>query len=289
MQGYLRPYIPELTIRDYNTYMQYARGVRRQMYKDYGLFSCRLLRHDTVVLALLSDSLAGREATCRTERRPGRLLKKEPVMCQTHGIHLAAQMEIILAWHSVMDTPKAKMTPRKAVQKLLFRIFLRRAYCTAVLRSTAFVRLLCQERAQEEAQILSRGHSYVVASEPMSNVFAAIYAVAAPDDSDTRKIVRYIGNCVGRIFYLLETAYSHDRDRQQNFYNVFLENGLSQSAALENARRQCIAEVENLAHAYNMLDVKLNRSLLDNIMILSLHHTVDSAGKESDKTKWEIP
>lgn len=289
MVGYLCPYIPDLTIRDYNTYLQYARGVRRQMYKDYGLFSCRLLRHDTVVLALLSDSLAGREATCRKERRPGHLFKRELVMCQTQGIRLAAQMEIILAWHGLMDTPKEKTTPRKVIQSALFYLFLRRAYRAAVEKNPTFVRLLRQERAQMEAQILSRSHSYVVASEPMSNVFAAIYAVAAPDDNDTRKIVRYIGNCIGRIFYLLETAYSHDLDKRLDYYNVFLENGLTQAAALENARRQCSAEVDNLTHAYNMLNVKLNRSLLDNIMVLSLHHTVDTAGKKGDEIKWEIP
>lgn len=289
MQGYLRPYIPELTIRDYNTYMQYARGVRRQMYKDYGLFASRLLRHDTVVLALLSDSLAGRKATCRTERRISHLFRREPILCQTYGIRLAAQMEVILAWHNIMDTPKERMTPRKALKKALFKAFLWPAYQRAVHSSSTFERLLRQERAQEEAQVLSRGHSYVVASEPMSNTFAAIYAVAAPEDNDTRKIARYIGNCVGRIFYLLEAARRHECDQKQKTYNVFLENGLGQAAALENARRQCIAEVENLAHAYNMLDVKLNRSLLDNIMVLGLHYTVDNAGKESDNTKWEIP
>ena len=36
----MRPYLPELTIRDYNIYLQYLRGVRRQLYEDAGeLFS----------------------------------------------------------------------------------------------------------------------------------------------------------------------------------------------------------------------------------------------------------
>lgn len=44
MKGRMRPYLPELTIRDYNTYMRYLRGVRRQMYKSYGFYACHLLR-----------------------------------------------------------------------------------------------------------------------------------------------------------------------------------------------------------------------------------------------------
>ena len=30
----MRPYLPELTIRDYNIYLQYLRGVRRQLYEE---------------------------------------------------------------------------------------------------------------------------------------------------------------------------------------------------------------------------------------------------------------
>ena len=40
MKGRMRPYLPELTIRDYNTYQWYQRGVRRQLYTTYGLYSC---------------------------------------------------------------------------------------------------------------------------------------------------------------------------------------------------------------------------------------------------------
>ena len=69
MKGRMRPYLPELTIRDYNTYMRYLRGVRRQMYKSYGFYACHLLRTNGVLFAILSDSLAGRMPTCK--RQPG--------------------------------------------------------------------------------------------------------------------------------------------------------------------------------------------------------------------------
>lgn len=55
MKGRMRPYLPELTIRDYNTYMRYLRGVRRQMYKSYGFYACHLLRTNGVLFAILSD------------------------------------------------------------------------------------------------------------------------------------------------------------------------------------------------------------------------------------------
>ena len=63
--GKLHPYLPELSIRDYNTYLRYMRGVAYQTYLDYGMVTYGVLPNKGGVLALLADSLAGRQATCR--------------------------------------------------------------------------------------------------------------------------------------------------------------------------------------------------------------------------------
>ena len=47
MNGRMRPYLPELTIRDYNTYLWYLRGVRQQLALSYGKYSCRRLRYNS--------------------------------------------------------------------------------------------------------------------------------------------------------------------------------------------------------------------------------------------------
>ena len=53
--GRLHPYLPELSIRDYNTYLRYSRGVSYQLYLDYGLFSYGILPHKgSGALALLT-------------------------------------------------------------------------------------------------------------------------------------------------------------------------------------------------------------------------------------------
>ena len=41
--------------------------------------------------------------------------------------------------------------------------------------------------------------------------------------------------------------------------------------------------------AYGMLDVKLNRTLLDNIMILGLRHAIEPLDVESQPVQWELP
>ena len=58
-------------------------------------------------------------------------------------------------------------------------------------------------------------------------------------------------------------------------------NGIyDRNAARENARRQALAIANDLVRAYGMLDVKLNRTLLDNIMLLGLRHAIEPGRRE---------
>ena len=53
--------------------------------------------------------------------------------------------------------------------------------------------------------------------------------------------------------------------------------------------RQALAAVNDLMRAYKMLDLKLNDTLLNNIMILGLQHAVYPLEQDADTEKWEIP
>ena len=288
MTGRLHPYLPELTIRDYNTYQCYMRGVGYQLYLDYGFLPYILLCRKGGTLALLADSLAGRQATCQMVRMPGSL-SPVAIMCQTRGIRLAAQIEVLMSWHRLQDRRNRELAPQQRLERFIQRIALRRAYHKAVQEEPALERIFCQQQAQAAAQQKLRGQNYAVASEPMSNVYGALFSVLAPDDPVQRKNMRYVGSCIGKAFYLLDKAERHERDQKENRYNVFLANGLSREAARENARRQAIASINDLSRVYSLMDVKLNRSLLDNIMILGLRDTVDPLEGGSWTLSWELP
>lgn len=97
--------------------------------------------------------------------------------------------------------------------------------------------------------------NYSVAAEPMSNIYGALYSTLATDDPSQRKSMRYIGSCIGRVFYLLDKASRVEKDRKVGRYNVFLVNGINEKdAAMENAQRQALAAANDLVRAYGMLD-----------------------------------
>ena len=270
MTGRLHPYLPELSLRDYNIYLRYMRGVKYQVYLDFGIVPYgALFSYRGGVMALLADSLAGRQATCREIRLPGSL-SRVPVMCQTKGIRLAAQIEVLMSWHRLQDRRNEELPFKQQVERMSQKFTLQGAYHKAAQEEPALERIFCQQQAQAAAQHQLRSQNYSVASEPMSNVYGALFSILAPDDPVQRKNMRYIGSCIGKAFYLLDKADRHEQDQKEDRYNVFLANGLSGEAAHENARRQAIASINDLSRVYTLMDVKLNRTLLDNIMILGL-------------------
>lgn len=289
MTGQMRPYLPELTIRDYNIYQRYLWGIRRQLLLSYGVYACGILKYNGVLCAILSDSLAGREPTCRKFWVPGTLVRRK-MMCQTQGIRLAAQVEILLGWHSLQDRKYSELPLKKRIRRGLDRLFLRRAYERVVQENPAIERLFRQEQEHAVVQMNLNAKSYALAAEPMSNIYGALYATLATEDPNERKSMRYIGSCVGRIFYLLDKAERFDFDKKNGRYNVFVVNEVaSQEVAIENAKRQSLAIANDLVRAYKMLDAKFHHSLLDNIMMLGLRHAVDPLEAGVEKEKWEIP
>ena len=178
----------------------------------------------------------------------------------------------------------SELRPLKRLRRAVDRLLLRRAYERAVQENPALERLFVQERDQAVVQMNLSAKNYSLAAEPMSNIYGALYSTLATDDPSQRKSMRYIGSSIGRIFYLLDKAERFEMDKRSGRYNVFVVNELKgQSAAM------ALAVANDLIRVYSMLDIKLNRGLLDNIMLLGLHHAVDPLEAGAEHENWEIP
>ena len=168
-------------------------------------------------------------------------------------------------------------------------VLLRRAYRKAAAENPALERIFVQERGKYDPGDPER-QNYRCCPGRRATLYGALYSVLATDDPNQRKSMHYIGSCIGRAAYLLDKAESFSRDKDKGRYNVFLVNGINdRNAARENARRQALAAVNDLVRSYGMLDVKLNRTLLDNIMILGLRHAIEPLDAESQPVQWELP
>lgn len=115
MKGRMRPYLPELTIRDYNTYMRYLRGVRRQMYKSYGFYACHLLRTNRGAVCHPVRQSGGAYAHLQTAADARHAVPAQHDV-QTLGIRQAAQTEILMGWHNLQDRKYSELRPVKRLR-----------------------------------------------------------------------------------------------------------------------------------------------------------------------------
>ena len=288
MKGRMRPYLPELTIRDYNTYQWYQRGVRRQLYTTYGLYSCYGLRYNGVLFAVLADSLAGRPATCKRMREPGTLVWRQ-MMCQTQGIRLAAQVEVLLSWHRIQDAQWADLPFYKKVRRVVDTVLLRQAYRKAAAENPALERIFVQERDQANVQMTLNAKNYLLAAEPKGNLYGALYSVLATDDPISAKVctTSAAASAGPLICWTKRRAFPGTKIRP--LQRLPPQRHQRQERCPGERPAQALAAVNDLVRAYGMLDVKLNRTLLDNIMILGLRHAIEPLDAESQPVQWELP
>ncbi len=207
-----------------------------QLSNSYGFYACHLLRTNGVLFAILSDSLAGRMPTCKRQRVPGTLVP--------------AQHDVPDAGHpaggadgdpdGLASNPGyrkySELRPAKRVRRAVDKLLLRRAYDKARQENPALERLFAQEREQAVVQMNLNAKNYALAAEPMSNVYGALYSTLATDDPNQRKSMRYIGSCIGRIFYLLDKAERFEADSRNGRYNVFVVNELNGQACRHGKR-----------------------------------------------------
>ncbi len=285
MIEYLYPCVPELKIKDYDTYRAFCCGLCSQLKEQYGFFASRIMNRDAVLFALLADGLAGREGTVRCGHCMRHSVSCTPMLCHTQGIRLAAMINVLLEWHRLQLLRQAKGVPLWLQIKYgVHSRLLEGAFRKAAEDGPQVERLMLQELDQIHALAQTDCRASERLAEPYSNLLSALFVYCAPDPSSI-KALRRAGSALGRIYFLLGEVERYPQAQRCGGRNFFLCNGMTYAAARENAKYQCNLAAADLAGAYNLLNLKINRALLDNLVFLGLEEAVASIG-ESRKFQW---
>lgn len=282
----LNPYIPELKIKDYKTYHAFRCGLCARLFSDYGPLARTMVSGDTILLALLCDSLAGREGTCTKKRCRYNNFHRCTVLSQTQGIRVASKIQIVLTWHKLMDKMERTTNPFMKLKYKTIRLLLSRGHKKALQDEGANIeRLIQQSRLHAQALAMAKCANYDLASEAFANMFSGLLLNCASDDASWKSLQQF-GFHLGRMYFFIRSAEWYDQDKALGLYNVFLQNGLTKEMAVQSAKRQCNLAMGDLAKASALLNMQLNRSLLDNIIYLGLEHAVAELGEASTASIW---
>ncbi len=268
MFGYLRPYKPELKIKDFSIYKAVYCGLCHTLGKRYGFLSRMILSYDATLMCTLAMSL--NEECCGFEKRrcPVNPHKKCDAARQNVTIDYWADVSVILGYYKVKDNIHDSGALKKAVSLLVLPFA--KAFYKKALRNNPFAAQCAGEyiKAQTEAE-QSKNTSVDAAAQPTAQLMASLLSHCALTESQTRVLER-MGLFLGRWIYLSDAADDVQKDIKSGGFNPFAEKvkgGFKIQALAEPLLNSCIYEVTT---AFDLLNIRRYNDILINAFYLGM-------------------
>lgn len=284
MFGYVKPYIPDLRVREYEFYRSVYCGLCRSMKKHTGGLSRVTLSFDMTFFALVRLALLRTDARVRRRRCFLHPLRKRPMMDDNEALAYTAQISAVLAYYKLEDTVSDEKGLKRFVARTLkpfARRFRRRA-----LRSLADVSRI----AEDSLRALSALEKEKCAVPDMpADVFGDMLGrlLAHGLEGTEARIAYEIGLHTGRWVYLADALCDRESDRRSGSYNPFLLGEKSDTPALtaDAVMGGVMAlEAEAIMRAVDLIDFSdrgILRACIENIIYDGMENAVSTAlGKE---------
>jgi len=262
MFGYVVPLKNELKVKELMQYQAYYCGLCTSIGSHFGETAKLTLNYDSAFAALLLTALGGKEpATCTPKRcmyKP--LQKKRPVAQDSEAMRFAADLNVALAWYKLWDDwqDEKKITAfvgKNALKSAAKRISADRPNMMAAIeKGISELSLLEKEKCDvldAPADCFARLMRESVREAPLSN-------------ERLRPALLSLFYHIGRWIYLIDAWEDRAQDGGQHTYNVFNISG----AGKDRASFLMHCSINEAIQAYELLDVAINREILDNILYL---------------------
>ncbi len=290
MFGYVKPFIPNLRVKEYELYKSIYCGLCRSMKKHTGNLSRVTLSYDMTFFALVRMALTDTAFTIRKRRCVVHPLKKRPVMDDNEALAYAAYVGALLAAHKVEDNALDEKGLRKFGACLLrpYAGFLRKRAARAAYEIETAVLAMVRETRRLEAENCP---SPDMPAEVFGEMLAVLLSLGL--DGANEAVAREIGRHTGRFVYLIDAVCDYEEDRKKGAYNPFLY-AFSDEAEMERFRRETLygilmRESEAVLHAVNLLDFEgkpMFYACIENIITDGVESALSmAAGKEQNDDK----
>lgn len=280
MFGYVKPCKPQMKVCEYETYKAVYCGLCKQLGHQYGPFSRLTLSYDFTFLALLDISLSGGKADFSAKRCMLNPLKKSPCCEPCEQLDFASGVAMMMFYFKALDNYKDGSLGTRTLA-LICMPFARHAYKKAAERYPDVAQILYETISRQSAIEEELCDSVDRACEPTALALSGICGLLSRDHSQQRVLERF-GYLLGRYVYLSDALDDLEEDLQNHSYNAFLlrekivsPDPVQLAAVRENAKGSLYLTIGELIKTYELLDLHDYKPILDNIIQLGLHDTVE--------------
>jgi hypothetical protein len=264
---------PELRVKELEAYKGYYCGLCKAIRDQYTHAARFMLNYDCAVLSLLLASMSDGLPQVTQERCAASPFKRKTVVHAREAAY-AATVNVLLGCFKIDDNVADEGALSARALSLFYRRVKKRAASNAPALAAAFEARLSALRALEQA----RCPEVDAVSAEFGRLLSAVFASAPFEfvDKGARQALAHFGYHLGRWIYIADAVNDLEKDRRTGSYNVYLlHSAAKEPDALRGAIREEAAfnlhiSLAEACKAYELLDIKRDKPLLDNIMYLGL-------------------
>ena len=286
MLGYILPEKPELRVREFELYNGYYCGLCKEIGENYGQIARLWLSNDMAFLAMFLGALTGGDDHLEYKHCIMHPIAKKPVEAYEQAIKYASDMMIILGYENFMDD--VRDNEKASWEAKLLR--LEKKYQKARKLHPEVADIIHTNLQQLYAQEVQGKSNVKEMSECFGKVMAAVFTGYNIPSEQLRTVYTFADN-LGKWLYLLDIMDDFEDDMREFRFNPIVDLGIqSREKAVEMAEPALYHYLGEMAKAYDLLEFRKNKDILDNVIFLGLRRITDDVlkGKERDDDKRSI-
>ena len=287
MFGYVRPYKPEMKVRDFESFRAMYCGLCHTPKLRYGVGSRMLLSYDMCFLAILMAGVTGCGIKTCQKRCAAALFQKRACVREDLALDFAADCSVILTYWKLCDSVQDEHGMRVLGAKW-GAWFLRRKYRKASDRLPDFAKAV--EQGIHRLDALEREN--VPSLDRAADAFASIMREAAAGllEEKIRRPVEQILYHIGRWVYITDAWDDLEDDLKSGSYNAIVArfavttaDGLAE--AKEAVRLTLLQSAQTAAAASELLDLGRSDPVIKNILYMGLPAMAESVMEGTTKQR----
>ena len=272
MFGYVQPLKPELKMKEYEAFRGYYCGLCKAIKERYTNTARFMLNYDCAALSLLHSSMSDTVPEVKREACIVNPLKKRTVVRSPESDYAAA-VNVLLGYAKIKDTA----ADEKSIPAGLLQFFYKGVAKKAAEDFPGFSGEFEQRMRNLRNLEMQKCDDVDAVSSEFAHLLAAVFSCAPHRfiDEEAKKALWYVGYNLGRWIYIADALDDMKKDHKTRQYNVYLQRPYSDIDALKNQIREEAAfnlnySLAEACKAYELLDIKRDKALIDNIMYLGL-------------------
>lgn len=287
MFGYIKPYKPELKVREAEEYRAVYCGLCRELGKSYGLFARMTLSYDFAFMAMLMMSLDEEICPsfehCRCMAHP---LKKQYRCLENKAISKAAKAAMVLTYYKIKDDLEDKGLFKKIAAAMLLPFASSARKKALAMGEDAEKMDIAAAKMMEEQKALETEKCRIpdMAAEPTAKFLEEVMALCS--DGENERILRRFGYLLGRYVYLCDALDDLEDDIKKKNYNPFI---FAEEKAKSEAKAELFMTVAELSDDIELMKLDRYKEIVENIVSLGLKNEVEriinkKGGEENGKS-----